>query len=88
MKLKQYERGKIFCDEIARVGGGAALRHLFSAPEALPTLAEIEDPAAWLRRSPGSAGVHCGSADSENLTHGQVVRYISATLRLLALGAR
>jgi coenzyme F420 biosynthesis associated uncharacterized protein len=51
MKLKQYERGKIFCDEIARVGGSAALSHLFSAPEALPTLAEIEDPAAWLRRS-------------------------------------
>ena len=51
MKLKQYERGKIFCDEIARVAGGAALRHLFSAPEALPTLAEVEDPAAWLRRT-------------------------------------
>ncbi len=51
MKLKQYERGKIFCDEIVRVGGSAALRHLFSAPEALPTLEEIEDPAAWLRRA-------------------------------------
>jgi coenzyme F420 biosynthesis associated uncharacterized protein len=51
MKLKQYERGKIFCDEIVRVGGSAALQHLFSAPEALPTLEEIEDPAAWLRRS-------------------------------------
>lgn len=50
MKLKQYERGKIFCDEIVRVGGRAALTHLFSAPEALPTLAEIEDPAAWLDR--------------------------------------
>ena len=51
MKLKQYERGKIFCDEIVRIGGEGALRHLFSAPEALPTLAEIEDPAAWVRRS-------------------------------------
>jgi coenzyme F420 biosynthesis associated uncharacterized protein len=51
MKLKQYERGKLFCDEIARSGGDAALRHLFSAPEALPSLAEIDDPAAWLRRS-------------------------------------
>jgi coenzyme F420 biosynthesis associated uncharacterized protein len=51
MKLKQYERGKIFCDEIVRVGGRAALTHLFSAPEALPTLAEIEDPAAWLDRA-------------------------------------
>lgn len=51
MKLRQYERGKIFCDEIVRVGGRAALVHLFSAPEALPTLAEIEDPAAWLERA-------------------------------------
>jgi coenzyme F420 biosynthesis associated uncharacterized protein len=51
MKLKQYERGKIFCDEVVRSGGEDALRHLFSAPDALPTLAEIEDPAAWLRRT-------------------------------------
>ena len=51
MKLRQYERGKIFCDAIARAGGQAALLQLFSAPAALPTLAEIDDPAAWLRRS-------------------------------------
>lgn len=51
MKLKQYERGKIFCDEIVRVGGRDVLRSLFSSPEALPTLAEIEDPGAWLRRT-------------------------------------
>jgi coenzyme F420 biosynthesis associated uncharacterized protein len=50
MKLKQYERGKIFCDEIVRVSGTEALRYLFSAPEALPTLTEIDDPAAWLAR--------------------------------------
>ena len=51
MKLKQYERGKIFCDEVARVAGADGLRHMFSGPQALPTLAEIEDPAAWLTRS-------------------------------------
>ena len=50
MKLKQYERGKIFCDGVVARGGPDALRHVFSSPEALPTLAEIEDPAAWLRR--------------------------------------
>jgi coenzyme F420 biosynthesis associated uncharacterized protein len=51
MKLKQYELGKIFCDEVARAGGPEALRRLFSSPEALPTLAEIENPAAWLARA-------------------------------------
>ena len=50
MKLKQYERGKIFCDAIVDRAGPMALRHVFSSPEALPTLAEIEDPAGWLRR--------------------------------------
>ncbi len=51
MKLKQYERGKIFCDEVARLAGADGLRHLFSTPAALPTLAEIEDPAAWVVRT-------------------------------------
>ena len=51
MKLRQYERGKIFCDAIVEAAGPRALHHVFSAPEALPTFAEIEDPAAWLRRT-------------------------------------
>jgi coenzyme F420 biosynthesis associated uncharacterized protein len=50
LKLKQYERGKIFCDAVVRNAGPEALQHVFSSPEALPTLAEIEDPPAWLRR--------------------------------------
>jgi coenzyme F420 biosynthesis associated uncharacterized protein len=51
MKLKQYDRGKFFCDTIVRHGGQDALRHVFSSAEALPTLAEIEDPRAWLART-------------------------------------
>jgi coenzyme F420 biosynthesis associated uncharacterized protein len=51
LKLRQYERGKQFCDAVAGAGGEAALKHVFSSPEALPTLAEIEDPGAWLRRT-------------------------------------
>jgi coenzyme F420 biosynthesis associated uncharacterized protein len=51
LKLKQYERGKIFCDAVVHEGGPEALQHVFSSPEALPTLAEIEDPAAWLKRN-------------------------------------
>ena len=51
LKLKQYERGKIFCDAVVTTHGPAALHRVFSSPEALPTLAEIEDPAAWMARS-------------------------------------
>jgi coenzyme F420 biosynthesis associated uncharacterized protein len=50
MKMKQYERGKIFCDAVAAKTGPEGLAHVFSSPEVLPTLAEIEDPAAWMRR--------------------------------------
>jgi len=51
LKLRQYERGKRFCDEVVRRGGRDALRQLFAAPETLPTLAEIEQPEAWLARA-------------------------------------
>ena len=51
LKLRQYELGKVFCDAIAAEGGEASLQYVFSGPEALPTLAEIEDPGAWLART-------------------------------------
>ena len=51
LKLRQYELGKAFCDAVVRDGGHDALAFVWSAPEALPTLVEIEDPAAWLART-------------------------------------
>jgi coenzyme F420 biosynthesis associated uncharacterized protein len=56
MKMRQYERGKRFCDEIVRVGGNEALRELFAGPSSLPTLAEIEQPTAWLARTGAGRG--------------------------------
>jgi len=50
MKMRQYEQGKAFCDAIVERAGPAALRHLFSAPDALPTLEEITDPDRWVAR--------------------------------------
>ena len=50
LKLRQYEQGKYFCDAVVDAAGTPALRHVFSSPEALPTLAELNDPPAWLRR--------------------------------------
>jgi coenzyme F420 biosynthesis associated uncharacterized protein len=50
LKLRQYEQGKFFCDAIVNAAGTEALGHVFSGPEALPTLAELTDPPAWLAR--------------------------------------
>jgi coenzyme F420 biosynthesis associated uncharacterized protein len=50
MKLKQYEQGKYFCDVVVSRAGTSALGHVFSGPEALPTLPELHDPPSWLRR--------------------------------------
>jgi coenzyme F420 biosynthesis associated uncharacterized protein len=50
LKMRQYEQGKFFFDAIVRDGGTEALTVVFSAPEALPTLAELSAPGAWLRR--------------------------------------
>jgi coenzyme F420 biosynthesis associated uncharacterized protein len=50
LKLRQYEQGKFFCDAIVRAAGTEALVHVFSGPDALPTLAELTDPPAWLAR--------------------------------------
>jgi coenzyme F420 biosynthesis associated uncharacterized protein len=50
MKLRQYEQGKQFCDAIVDAEGPGALHQVFSAPEALPDLDEIEHPERWLAR--------------------------------------
>ncbi|HVF52126.1 MAG TPA: zinc-dependent metalloprotease [Actinomycetota bacterium] len=50
MKLRQYELGQRFCESVYATGGSAALAALWSSPEGLPTLAELQKPDAWLRR--------------------------------------
>jgi coenzyme F420 biosynthesis associated uncharacterized protein len=51
LKLRQYEQGKRFCDAIVRDRGTGALRALFTSPEALPTITELDDPPAWIARA-------------------------------------
>ncbi|MGH2842991.1 MAG: zinc-dependent metalloprotease [Solirubrobacteraceae bacterium] len=51
MKLRQYAQGKAFCDALVAAAGPRALTHLFSSAQALPSLAEVEDPAGWLARN-------------------------------------
>ena len=51
LKLRQYEQGKAFCDAVVAAGGIEALNRAWVAPGALPTLAELDDPNAWLERT-------------------------------------
>lgn len=51
MKLKQYEQGKRFCDAVVREAGVSALNRVWSAPEMLPSSAELDAPRAWLGRT-------------------------------------
>ncbi|MDQ6817205.1 MAG: zinc-dependent metalloprotease [Actinomycetota bacterium] len=51
LKLRQYEQGKKFCDAIVHERGVATLHHVFSGPEAMPTLAELQNPLAWIERT-------------------------------------
>ena len=64
MKLRQYEIGKRFCDAVVARRAASRASTAPGRPELLPTLAELEDPAAWVRRTrvravtSGSVGVY------------------------------
>jgi uncharacterized protein (DUF2342 family) len=51
LKLRQYEQGKAFCDGVVARAGIEGLNRVWRAPEAMPSIPELGDPAAWLRRT-------------------------------------
>ena len=51
LKMRQYEDGRRFCDAVVEREGMAALNRAWSAPEALPSAEELDDPGLWLRRT-------------------------------------
>jgi coenzyme F420 biosynthesis associated uncharacterized protein len=51
LKIRQYQVGKAFCDGIVSYGGIAALNRAWTGPDALPTVAELDDPLGWLART-------------------------------------
>ncbi len=51
LKMRQYKDGKRFCDRVVELGGLGALNRAWSSPKALPNLAELADPAAWIART-------------------------------------
>ncbi len=50
MKMRQYELGQRFCETVAAEAGAGALGRLWEGPERFPSLAELREPLAWLRR--------------------------------------
>jgi coenzyme F420 biosynthesis associated uncharacterized protein len=51
LKLRQYEQGKAFCDGVVARAGIGGLNRVWIGPEAMPTVAELSDPAGWLTRT-------------------------------------
>lgn len=49
-KLAQYTRGAAFVRAVVRKHGHAGLNRVWESPENLPSLHEIEHPAAWIAR--------------------------------------
>ena len=50
MKMRQYELGQQFCEDVAKREGAAALQHLWADPSHFPTLEELREPQSWIRR--------------------------------------
>jgi coenzyme F420 biosynthesis associated uncharacterized protein len=60
MKMRQYKVGKEFCDAVVADGGIATLNRVWTGPEALPTLAELDRPADWIARQVPDSGIVAG----------------------------
>jgi coenzyme F420 biosynthesis associated uncharacterized protein len=50
IKLEQYALGERFCEQVVTARGIDFLNRVWQAPECLPTLAEIREPARWITR--------------------------------------
>jgi coenzyme F420 biosynthesis associated uncharacterized protein len=55
MKLRQYELGREFCDEVVAQAGPAALTVAWSSAEKLPSTSELQSPRQWLARTQSPA---------------------------------
>jgi coenzyme F420 biosynthesis associated uncharacterized protein len=51
LKLRQYQEGKAFCDQVVAIAGIDGLNRAFARAENLPATAELADPLGWLART-------------------------------------
>lgn len=54
LKMEQYRLGERFVNAVVDECGKSSALTMWSAPEALPSMAEIRDPSAWMARVLGS----------------------------------
>jgi coenzyme F420 biosynthesis associated uncharacterized protein len=51
LKMRQYVQGKQFCDAVVNEVGIEGLNAVWRSPQDMPTLAELDDPKAWIQRT-------------------------------------
>ncbi len=49
-KMRQYEQGERFIEQVEAAGGPSLLARVWEGPEALPTMDEIRHPEVWVDR--------------------------------------
>jgi coenzyme F420 biosynthesis associated uncharacterized protein len=54
LKMRQYEIGRRFCDEVVRAAGPETLALAWRGQEALPSTDELEQPSMWIARITGN----------------------------------
>ncbi|GAA4848399.1 zinc-dependent metalloprotease [Actinomycetospora corticicola] len=52
-KVKQYEQGRVFVDEVVGTIGMEGFNAVWTSPDTLPRRSEITDPTAWMDRVHG-----------------------------------
>jgi coenzyme F420 biosynthesis associated uncharacterized protein len=56
MKMRQYELGERFAEQVVSRGGLSLLNRVWDGPEMMPSLEELEQPDRWVARVGGGRG--------------------------------
>lgn len=51
LKLRQYELGERFAEQVTAAGGYPLLNRLWEGPEMMPSMAELREPDRWIARA-------------------------------------
>lgn len=51
MKMRQYELGERFAEQVVAQGGLSLLNRVWEGPEMMPSLEELENPSRWVTRA-------------------------------------